>query len=1044
MTGDLPPELDASRERFIAELGERLSALRQSLARFASAAEPAGELNALRRRVHALAASADVLRFTRAAEALASAEAGLAGAGGWDPGPPVRERVARILDLLPSLVLGAPIDLASELDNPRLEPLREPLCVVVYADASIESLLHGPGKPGSPQGIESHATRQPEHAIELVTQLSPDVLLVDGDDPDVNEILPRLRQASGARAAAVVAVGSFERHEPLARLMRRGVSRVLPKPTDALTLQRTLRQVTQSESGTSARAQHQRRPSSEQLLDALAQEARRAVREPAAAPGSLLPGSPDSSPSPALQAAAWGALARLRALGGRQGQGMPSFSREGPGGALLLAPDAPPPSSDSSRPASTPVPLAGRRLVVADDDPAIRTLLSNALAELGATVLPARDGAEALDLAERHWPDALVSDTLMPELDGFELCRRLRQDIALSDLPVLLVAWREHLLECTRAHSPRKALEQIDGTSLALALRECLAPRVALEQRLAQHDAVHGRLDGLTPRLLLQMVCDRSPHALLSLRSGRLTFELSIADGRPLHARWYDADQLRGEGKCVLVPFLGIRTGRFSVEPLFSPPLALFEGDAKAVLNPAAVRARRAREQVSPRQLREVGRVVLDPLATEHYLAEFPAAAALVRQLASGDALRRLIEEDAGGGEPGRLSALLADLASHGVIGALLDRQGNDLLPGGPAFRPGSTPPGSARRSSRPAPSAAAPPSAAASERPRAAEPVPEPATALAEPEPQPVEAQFFPPHAVAQQPVAQQSGSQRPVTQRFASPPAVSDMELTPSPGKPEPPPPDPFRFVGERRAGEGPVVAEAAAAPSAETGERAARPSAPPAADEQEQESIRDAATTTELDAESAPVEELDSAWPPRPAGRARAAFGRVLLSLAAAAIAFLGIRALAVRSWETRSGPLPDGAPAPAALLSAPAAGAASTPQALTPAAQDAGGTQRRTASSAPAPPIEVSFESELIDLAPGSKLPPGQGLLEVHSWQRQHIYVDGVFMGNYETRLIPLGPGTYQLRLSDGARDLDRPVEVKAGRRTRVSARPSAAP
>jgi hypothetical protein len=280
--------------------------------------------------------------------------------------------------------------------------------------------------------------------------------------------------------------------------------------------------------------------------------------------------------------------------------------------------------------------------------------------------------------------------------------------------------------------------------------------------------------------------------------------------------------------------------------------------------------------------------------------------------------------------------------------------------------------------------------------------------------------------------------------------------MELTPSPGKPEPPPPDQLRVVAERPVVvespvverpvvERPAVAEAVAAPSAEDGERAGRTSAPVAAVEPELESTRDGATTTELDAENAGVEELDSAWPPRPAGRARAAFGRVLLSLAAAAIAFLGIRALAFRGWETRSAPVPSDTPAPAALLSAPSAGAASTPQALTPApAQDAGGAQRRAESVAHAPPIEVSLESELIDLAPGSKLPPGQGMLEVRSWQRQHIYVDGVFMGNYESRLIPLGPGTYQLRLSDGARDLDRPVEVKAGRRTRVSARPSAAP
>lgn len=90
------------------------------------------------------------------------------------------------------------------------------------------------------------------------------------------------------------------------------------------------------------------------------------------------------------------------------------------------------------------------------------------------------------------------------------------------------------------------------------------------------------------------------------------------------------------------------------------------------------------------------------------------------------------------------------------------------------------------------------------------------------------------------------------------------------------------------------------------------------------------------------------------------------------------------------------------------------------------------------------MPVSFESELLELAPGTQLSPGQGLLEVRSWQRRHIYVDGVFMGNYDSRLIPLGAGSYQLRLSDGVQELERAVEVKAGRRTRISARPSTAP
>jgi CheY-like chemotaxis protein len=1118
MTGDLSQELDAPRARFIAELGERISTLRQSLARFGSGAEPAGELNALRRRVHALAAGADVLRFTRAAEALALAETGLAGAGGWDPGAPARERVARILDLLPSLVLGAPIDLAAELDNPRLEPLREPLCVVVYADASLESLLH---KPGVLHGIESHATRQPDQAIELVTQLSPDVLLVDGDDPDVSEILPRLRQASGSRHAPVVAVGSFDQPEALLRSMRRGVSRVLPKPTDAVTLQRTLRQVTLSESSTLQRPVNYRKLSQEELADAIGAEARRAFLNPAAvsptavsptavSPAAVSPAALHASATLDLgsnaeaQAALWAAFARLRALAARNTPGGVSLPREGPGGATLLAPDAP--AAPSSRPASAPVPLHGRRLIVADDDPAVRTLLSNALAELGATVLPARDGAEALDLAERHWPDALVSDTLMPQLDGFELCRRLRQDIALSDLPVLLVAWKDHLLACTRSPAQGRALDQIDGASLTLALRDCLAPRASLEQRLARHDAVHGRLDGLTPRLLLQMVCSRSPNALLSLRSGRLTFEFSVADGRPVHARWYDGEQPRGEGKPVLGPFLGVRAGRFSVEPLFSPPPAHFDGDAMAVLNPAALRARRARELLSPNNLPQVERVLLDPLASEHYAAEFPTQAALLSQLGATalggtDALRRLVADDQAGSEPGRLSALLAELARSGAIGALLDRDGNDLLPGGAAFHPPSSPLSAAGRawlgrsaSSRPPGSApitsaleaaALEPAAAAAARPSAPAPgvaagskppssvalgeavlgaasAPPTVRAASEPSFEPDAATELVLGGPPEEGIAHQAdvaraafdGAEQPEQPFFSAAAAATD---------PAPPPeadssPPPAALADE----------ESSAAPfervTSATRARADRALSDPGSAARSEDSELSGNGVTAVDASAALANDDESAWPPSAGARLRSALGRGLLSLGAAAVAFLAIRALASRSWDPQHASLPGTTePASGATLAArgdavsglpasglpasglPAGGKAASGVETTPAAQrSAPGADAGARSGTITALLPLKFDSELLELAPGTKLPPGQGALEIRSPRRQRIYVDGVLMGDDEERLIPLGPGTYQLRLNDGTRDVERALEVKAGRRTRISARPSSAP
>lgn len=1129
MTGessqDLPPELAAPRARFLAELGERLGVLRQSLAKLGAVAESAGELNALRRRVHALGAAADVLRFSRAAEALASAEAGLAGAGGWDPGPGVRSRVGRVLDLLPSLVLGIPLDLAAELDSPASSALREPLCVVVYGDASLESLLP---PSGTRQSIECHATRQPEQALELVAVLSPDILLVDGDDAELNELLPRLRQAAGARPIAIVAVGSFDREEQLRALIGRGVSRVLPKPSDSSTLERCLRQVSVTrQSGPLRAAASLRQVSADELIAAVTAEARRAFRDPALPePGPSL----EFASNAEVQAALWSALARLRSLATQASGGTLSLPREGPSGAVVLAPDAPVTARPgSSSPASSPVPLTGRRLVVADDDGPVRTLLSNAFSELGATVLQARDGSEALELAEKHWPDALISDTLMPGLDGFELCRRIRQDIALSDLPVLLVTWKEHLLARTRStvNPSIPALGQLDGASLAAALRDCLAPRSALEQRLAQHDAVHGRLDGLTPRLLLQMVCNRSPNALLSVRSGAVSFEFSISDGRPVHARWYDGEVLHAEGQLVLVPFLGIRTGRFSVEPLFSPPVAHFEGEVMAVLNPAAVRMRHAREQLSPRQLAVVREIVLERLATEQYLEGAPAARELVSQLRGPGVLPGLVAEDAASDEPGRLQELLADLARHGAIAALTDRDGHDLLPGASKFGPQA-----ARRSSRP-PSAehtvgspASAPASRASSRPtstpptssreangatsttRAAAPAalelgqavlqavsdqrPEatPAAVKQEPpaprepgrdEPPPSETQptgqprpaqrSEPPAAALSVPSPEMAAAQMAAAQTADATASTASQGTAPAATATDvptaaatatdavaatdtatsseaAPSPRPRSELDEPRDEEEPFFPDlkptAAAASDATTESEGAwgeRRPAQAAADGEPSSSALPSSRGTLAEAYAA-GDEPDSAWPPRPGARLRAALVPAALTLGAALLAFVAIRGLASRTWEApaRSAGNPALTPRPEPQLEAPAAHPTS--------ALDAGlpGSRSESQLRAETPPTsaDLSFESELLDVPPATKLPPGHGLLEVRNFQRERIYVDGVFMGNYENRLVPLAPGSYQLRLSDGARDLEHPVEVKAGRRTRVSARPKSGP
>jgi PAS domain S-box-containing protein len=82
----------------------------------------------------------------------------------------------------------------------------------------------------------------------------------------------------------------------------------------------------------------------------------------------------------------------------------------------------------------------GRRLLVVDDDPVQRKLAAFLLQKVGFKIDCAGDGVEALELARQLLPDVIVSDVLMPRLDGFGLCVAVRKEPALRDTPIILAS----------------------------------------------------------------------------------------------------------------------------------------------------------------------------------------------------------------------------------------------------------------------------------------------------------------------------------------------------------------------------------------------------------------------------------------------------------------------------------------------------------------------------------------------------------------------------------------------------------------------------
>ena len=87
--------------------------------------------------------------------------------------------------------------------------------------------------------------------------------------------------------------------------------------------------------------------------------------------------------------------------------------------------------------------------LVIDDSPETLRLLTDALDNAGMTVMVALDGAAAMRIVDQITPDIILLDAVMPGMDGFETCRRLKRDGALSNVPVIFMtglAETEHIV----------------------------------------------------------------------------------------------------------------------------------------------------------------------------------------------------------------------------------------------------------------------------------------------------------------------------------------------------------------------------------------------------------------------------------------------------------------------------------------------------------------------------------------------------------------------------------------------------------------------
>ncbi len=137
------------------------------------------------------------------------------------------------------------------------------------------------------------------------------------------------------------------------------------------------------------------------------------------------------------------------------------------------------------------------RVLVVDDEPDKRLLLAFALENEGYEVLTAVDGVAGLQAVELHQPDLIVTDVMMPRMDGYEMIRRVRANPLTKFIPVIIQSAARVEGRDVRLGSELGALGYItDPTDLDLLRARPDAARAEAVPRLVPGGRVHRPPDG--------------------------------------------------------------------------------------------------------------------------------------------------------------------------------------------------------------------------------------------------------------------------------------------------------------------------------------------------------------------------------------------------------------------------------------------------------------------------------------------------------------------------------------------------------------------
>jgi CheY-like chemotaxis protein/DNA-binding CsgD family transcriptional regulator len=210
---------------------------------------------------------------------------------------------------------------------------------------------------------------------------------------------------------------------------------------------------------------------------------------------------------------------------------------------------------------------AGQVVLIVDDVPENLAVLHDALDESGYTVLVANNGAAALERARQAVPNVILLDAVMPGMDGFEVCRRLREDIATRAIPIIFMTGlteAEHVVAAFAAGGTDYVTKPVRQSEVLARIGSHLQTARLMNQARSALDAFGNAMLAVTPQ------------------DGRIVWQTPLA--RQWMQQYFGSEDANAGTPAPLKAWLAAAGGA-------PQPLTVIRGAARLIFNAADVRS---------------------------------------------------------------------------------------------------------------------------------------------------------------------------------------------------------------------------------------------------------------------------------------------------------------------------------------------------------------------------------------------------------------------------------------------------------------------